>query len=297
MSAFSIQQQKPDTAAMRQRFEAQLALSRQYLDTGKQADRLLLEGDMRTMPDFVALKNRQHPDLHLCIADSPTSLLAQLKTMPPAFHLRCALRSEVDAVNGWHHLYADIRRQTGGPLSILLVEPAHIKENVNGVAMLLQLIVRMLPDPGFHDKRMSCFNVAVQKSGSDCLIFCIDFALKAFAEAAWIDALHDIHCAGHAIGNEAGDPVVEQNNQDTLSVAPASLLPFSFFEHAQSITELRAIWGDDDPRAAALVQHMREQRMLAASNQKPIPSSIEYCRRAFLLEALADLSASRDQQQ
>jgi YopJ family protease len=282
------------------RIEAQLARIQRYIDAGKQADRIMLDGDMQTMPDVAAIKNLQHPQLNLWLADSPAKLLGRLKTMPPAFHMRCVLKSSADAENGAHHLYADIQRQADGPLSLLIVEPAHLKDNLNGRDILLQLLMRMMPDPAFAGKRMSCFNVAAQKSGSDCLIFCIDFALKAYRDTTRIDALHAVHHGGHAIGNDAGDPQIDCNNEDTLSVAPARLLPFSFFEHAQSTAALQAAWGNcgSDERVIGQIRKMRAQRALAASTsmQQYTQTSIEQRRRQLLLCALTAFTQTQNQQ-
>jgi hypothetical protein len=132
----------------------------------------------------------------------------------------------------------------------------------------------------------------VQSSGSDCLLFCIDFALKAYRHAAQFAALHAIHHSGRAIGNDADDPDIEHNNRNTLIVAPSRLLPFSFFEHAQSTTALQTIWRDDS-RAAELIGEILAQR----ATQKYCPSSIEQRRREFLLQTLAALTESGHQQQ
>ncbi|HWZ47075.1 MAG TPA: YopJ family acetyltransferase [Herbaspirillum sp.] len=276
-----------DTAHAWQLLEEQLALTQRYIDAGTPADRTVLEGDIQTMPAFIALENKLHPELNLFIAPTPSALLKKIQALPPAFHLRCVLRSAVDAEHGWHHFYADIQRQADGSLSFLIIEPADLKHNINGIAILLQLFILMLPDKSLTQRRITCFSTAVQKSGSDCLLFCIDFALKAYRHAAQFAALHAIHHSGRAIGNDAGDPVIEHNNQNTLIVAPSTLLPFSFFEHAQSTTALQTIWGDD-PRAAELIKEIRAQR----ATQKYCPSSIEQRRREFLLQALGALAES-----
>jgi YopJ family protease len=275
----------PGAADAAHLLEQHLALIQQYLDDGIPADRAVLEGDIQAMPAFVALENKLHPDLHLFIAPSPSALLKKINSLPPVFHLRCVLRSAVDAEHGRHHFYADIDRKADGLLSLLIVEPADLRDNVNGLAILLQLFILMLADASFTYRRISCFSTAVQKSGSDCLLFCVDFALKAYRHAAQFDALHAIHQSGRAIGNDAGDPVIERNNQDNLIVAPARLLPFAFFEHAQSATALRSIWGDD-PCAVEKIREITTKRTAGAGKQKYVPSSIEYCRRQFLLQAL-----------
>jgi hypothetical protein len=282
-----------DAADTAQLLEQHLALIQRYLDAGIPADRAVLEGDILTMPAFVALENKLHPGLQLFIAPSPSALLKKIKSLPPVFHLRCVLRSAVDAEHGRHHFYADIERKADGLLSMLIVEPADLRDNVNGLAILLQLFILMLADESFTRRRITCFSTAVQKSGSDCLLFCVDFALKAYRHTAQFEALHAIHQSGHAIGNDAGDPIIERNNQDNLIVAPATLLPFDFFEHAQSATTLRGIWGDD-PCAVEKIREIATKRTAGADKQKYVPSSIEYCRRRFLLQALRDCRQSTE---
>ncbi|MDB5990361.1 MAG: hypothetical protein JWQ10_1764 [Herbaspirillum sp.] len=281
-----------DTVHAWGRLEEQLALTQRYIDAGTPADRAVLEGDIQTMPAFVALENKLHPELNLFIAPTPSALLKKIKTLPPTFHLRCVLRSAVDVEHGWHHFYADIQREADGPLSFLIIEPADLKQNINGVAILLQLFILMLPDKSLTKRRITCFSTAVQNSGSDCLLFCIDFALKAHRHTAQFAALHAIHHSGRAIGNDADDPLIEHNNRNTLIVAPSTLLPFSFFEHAQSTTALKNIWGDD-PRAAELSREILARRVA----QKYYPSSIEQRRREFLLQTFAALAESGCQQQ
>jgi hypothetical protein len=271
--------------------EAHLALVQHYIDAGIPADRAVLEGDILAMPAFAALENKRHPDLRLFIAQSPSALLKKIKSMPPVFHLRCVLRSAVDAEHGRHHFYADIDRKADGLLSLLIVEPANLKDNANGLAILLQLFILMLADESFTYRRITCFSTSVQKSGSDCLLFCIDFALKAHRHAAQFEALHAIHQSGRAIGNEAGDPIVERNNQDALIVAPAKLLPFTFFAHAQSARALCKVWGSD-ARAVQKIREIAAKRRAGAYQQKYAPSSIEHCRRQFLLQALENCKQS-----
>ncbi|HEY4316644.1 MAG TPA: YopJ family acetyltransferase [Herbaspirillum sp.] len=281
----------PVTADTAHLLEAHLALIQRYLDAGTPADRAVLEGDIQAMPAFAALENQLHPDLHLFIAPSPSALLKKIKSLPPVFHLRCVLRSAVDAEHGRHHFYADIDRKADGLLSLLIVEPADLRDNVNGLAILLQLFILMLPDESFTYRRITCFSTAVQKSGSDCLLFCVDFALKAYRHAAQFEALHAIHQSGRAVGNEAGDPIIERNNQDNLIVAQANLLPFAFFEHAQSATALRDVWGDD-ARAVEKIREIAAKRTAGADRKTYAPSSIEHCRRQFLLQALRSCKQS-----
>jgi hypothetical protein len=293
-----------DVANVRRLLEAHLDRIQHYVDTEKHADQAMLNGDVEIIPTVVALENRRDPGLNLSIALSPSELLRQIKTMPPVFHMRCVVRSSENTIHGAHHLYADIKREANHPLSILMIEPAHLGNNQNGRAMLLALLILMLPDAYFSGRRMSCFNVGAQMSGSDCLIFCIDFALKARRHEAEIAALHAIHFGGHAIGNDSANPDIDDNNADTLSVAPVSLLPFSFFEHAQSATALQAALGSDDPRVVEQVQQMQQRGQqhaqgvnANADNEKFAPSSIELRRRRFLLESLTALAVSDDQQQ
>jgi hypothetical protein len=283
-------------ATARQRIEAQLARMQHYFHFERRADRATLDDDVLTMPHFVALSNRRHPDLQLFIAETPSAMLQRIKAMPPVFHLRCVVRSTENTVGGAHHLYADIRREAHGPISIVLIEPADFKYNQNGRAMVLSLLILMMPDPYFAGRRMSCFNAAVQASGSDCLIFCIDFALKAHRHTEQFLALHAIHHGGRAISNDADDPVIDQNNRDTLSLAPARMLPFDFFEHMQSRTALKEIFGGDDPRVIEQIKKMgppqgrsRNASPTGDAAGKFMPTSIERCRRRFLLDTLASL--------
>jgi hypothetical protein len=274
---------------VRDRIEAQLERIRDYIDAGKHADRAMLDDDAQTMPHCIALENRRDPGLNLAIAPSPPALLQLIKSMPRTFHLRCILRSSENTVDGAHHLFLDIKRETMGPLSILMIEPAHLRNNQNGRSMLLALLILMMPDPYFSGRRMSCFNVGAQMSGSDCLIFCIDFALKARRHEAQLATLHAIHLGGHAIGNDAADPAIDQNNADTLSLAPARLLPFSFFEHAQSTVALREVWGDDDERAIGQIRKIEAARS-DGDDGKGVLSSIGQRRRLFLLDTLEGLA-------
>lgn len=309
----SVQQRpSPPAAAVdpRARIEAQLARMQQYFHLERRADATTLGDDLDTMPHFIDLANRRDPDLQLSIAESASALLQRIKRMPPSFRMRTILRSTENTIGGAHHLYLDIERKDSGPLSILLIEPADFSYNQNGRAMVLALLILMMPDPYFNGRRMSCFNAAAQKSGSDCLIFCIDFALKAHRHAEEIAALHAIHHAGRAIGNDGDDPVIDQNNRDTLSVAPPRLLPFSFFEHMQSRSALIQIFGRDDPRVIEQVRKMGSERSrssftngglhmmhFAGAEEKFMPSSIERCRRRFLLDTLAALNAAQNQKQ
>jgi YopJ family protease len=300
-----------DSAESRRLLEAHLERVQHYADTGKHADQAMLNGDVEIIPTVIALENRRDPGLNLQLALSPSALLQRIKIMPPVFHLRCVLRSSENTINGAHHLYADIKREANGPLSILMIEPAHLGNNQNGRAMLLALLILMLPDAYFTGRRMSCFNVGAQMSGSDCLIFCIDFALKARRHEAKIAALHAIHFSGRAIGNDGANPEIDTNNADTLSVAPATLLPFSFFEHAQSTTVMQALFGSDDPRVVEQVQRMLQSRPKKESqkdrqlqtqgvntdDEEFVPSSIELRRRRFLIDTLAALAVAGDQQQ
>jgi YopJ family protease len=291
-------QQLPESAAgAHRRCEEQLKRTQRYIDAGKRADRSLLEGDLQTMADFAAIKNHRHPGLNLLVADSVSTLRERLKDMPQSFHLRCVLRSSSDLDDSLHHIYADIQRISGGPLSFVMIEPADINDNLNAVTIVLQLFTQMKHDAFFSKKRMTCFNARVQKSGSDCMVFCVDFALKAHEHASELNALHALHHRGHAIGNDANDPAIDLGNRDTLSFAPAFLLPAAFFEHAQSISALHDMAGDHEG-AAHLRERIRKMRAQRAMPREPAaadcqqPASIEFLRRQFLIQAITALAAS-----
>jgi hypothetical protein len=126
------------------------------------------------------------------------------------------------------------------------------------------------------------------------LIFCMDFALKSHAHETAFAALHAIHRSGHAIGNDANDPVMDQNNRDTFSIAPASLLPAIFFEHAQSATALHSVMNNSDPLAGAIADEIREKIRERRGAQKYLPTSIEFLRQQFLLQAIVALNDRHD---
>ncbi|MDB5777241.1 MAG: PipA/GogA/GtgA family type secretion system effector [Herbaspirillum sp.] len=275
----------------RQRFERHLELTARYIHEGRQADKAVLDGDLQTMPDFVAIRNRQSADLNLCLVDNVPALLERIKAMPPAFRLRCVLSSPMLTDCATHHLYVDIAREADSPLSFLVVESASVQGNRGALEVLLQLLIKIMSDPFFSRRRISCFNAQVQKSGSDCLIYAIDFALKAHRYASAFAALHAEHRNGRAVGNDGNNAAMERNNQDTFSVAPAFLLPADFCEHAQSATALEQAWGaGSDPDLIDRIA-VRTQVLRAAANAPSyVPPSIEHLRRKFLREAIAALA-------
>jgi hypothetical protein len=248
---------------MLQRLQHQLQQVARHRAEHRHGSRGLLDGDLQTIRDLAAVQNAQHPDLHLVIADSVDELLTHIRGMPPDFHLRCVFRAP-QTDNAQHHLYADIQRPEGSPPSLLIIEPANIKNNRNAIEILMALLVQMMPDPAFSQRRMAVINAGVQETGLDCLIFCFDFALKAHRHAALFNTLHAVHHGGRAVGNVTGDAQTDRNNQDTFSIAPADLLPASFFEHAQ------------------------------ARDRACLPASIEQVRHRFLLHAILALSELPD---
>ena len=279
-----------------QRLEAQLKLADTYIDEKKQPDLSVLNGDMQTMPDFAAMENIKHPGLNLFVADSVSALHALLGAMPAQFHLRCVCKLSGNPRNNQHHIYADIQRKPTGPISFIVLESTNVNENLGTARLLWDLITRLDRDTRFSNRRITCFDTRVQKSSADCLIFCIDFALKAHRHEWEFAQLHATHHDGRAIGNEANDPEMNVKNRKFYSIAPADFLPFSFFEYAQSRLALRCGFSFNAANQSLFEQTQKMQAQQEIRNtplgEKHYPASIEYRRRQFLTQAITAIAGA-----
>jgi hypothetical protein len=130
-----------------------------------------------------------------------------------------------------------------------------------------------------------CFSTNVQKSDSDCLIFCVDFALKAHQHQCEFDRLHTSN----------RDRLPGDNTQDEeYFVAPLDALPFTIFEHAQSKTSLLHTLDTTNSRLVGQIQKMIAQQEIRTTvrGKTCYPTSIEYRRQQFLSHAITALSES-----
>ena len=203
--------------------------------------------DMENLPALVAVENSRHPGLKLRHYSNPLDFLDSLPRVPEG-----SSRAIVCLANGGnlitHHATVDVQKLAGQHPTFIVLEASTL--NKNTFKPQRQLLTAM-GRRGIDTSRLALVEVGAQKSPNDCVMYCLNFALKALKNAAVFDDLHrnlaetgtlrpDISFEQHFALSE--DIIKERSEQkvkgylETIAFAAGPLvLPPDFFKHTSSL--------------------------------------------------------------
>lgn len=264
----------------------------------RQPWRETLNADLSNVHSIVESENHRKNGLNMVYFDDTRSFVQALsEALPEARRERAVFRVD-DRPNGPHHAVADIRREPGKPLTMIVVEPATMGHYAHffSHAAFAQLVKET---PGLEDTRMAVIDADAQKSPADCVMFSLSFASKMQKEAALFERWHEKLANGEKIASPASEK--DSLSADTPVIDGLQVLPASFFKHAHSMTklfEMRPEIADAQVRsqsttgtAETLVQRKERysQQRFTSEGERTYNASIEFKRHHLLRRTIETL--------
>lgn len=222
---------------------AATSLVKQKRQPGMEMTRL----DMENLPALASAENARHPELKLRCYANPLDFLDSLAQLPEGSS-RAIVRLANGGNLGIHHTAIDIQKRPGQPATFIVLEPSTLNEHTyRPQRQLLGAMGRR----GADTAHIAIVEVGAQKSPKDCVMYCLNFALKAMKNAAVFDELHrslaetgtlkpEISFEQHFAFNdgflkERGEQKTRNDLGKVAYAAGALVLPPDFFKHASSL--------------------------------------------------------------
>lgn len=225
-----------------------------------QPDEKMTELDIRNLPALVEAENARHPALALRQYGSPGDFLRDLAAMQEGSGRAIVRLTDTEGAPVFHHVMVDVQKKAGQAPTLVVLEPANLNDRT--LTPHLAFYANMRRD-GVDTSRVALVEVAAQASPNDCIMYCLNFALKAMKNGAAFDDMHrDLahqKGPGHELGLEEhvancygvlggwGAGSVPGFLGDVAFAAGPLVLPPDFYKHASSPILAKSV----DERAAA----------------------------------------------
>lgn len=225
-----------------------------------QPDKKITKLDIDNLPALVQAENARHPALKLRQYDSPGDFLRELAAMPETSGRAIVRLADSEGAPVYHHVTVDVQKRAGQPPTLVVLEPAMLNEKI--LTPHLEFYAEMRRQ-GVDTSRVALVEVAAQASPQDCIMYCLNFALKAMKNSTAFDTMHrDLahqKGPGHELGLEEhvancygvlgawGAASVPGFIGNVAFAAGTLVLPPDFYKHASSSTLAK----DVDERTAA----------------------------------------------
>lgn len=233
-----------------------------YIVQQRQPDAEILKYDSSTIATVISMENTRKFNLNLTLCDSICDALAVLEREKTPSHKRLIFR---DTNIGQHYLFADISLKPDAPVSIILFESADLG-SINSYTLYERFAHEAKKSPGLSNLRMSIFDVNIQRSPADCLIFCLSFALKSHKHIDFLANFHDSQHADLPITQHEHDVKTDLFSRIGFNLYPSTFLPADFIKHTHS----REVIGkrlDSLPANDVSTRNMLTQKILAAEER------------------------------
>ena len=246
-----------------------------------QPDEKITELDIRNLPALIAAENARHPMLKLRQFGSPDEFLRDLQTMAEGSGRAIVRMADAEGAPVYHHVTVDLQKQAGQPPTLVVLEPSSLNENT--FTPHLQFYANMRRH-GVDTSRVAVVEAAAQASPNDCIMYCVNFALKAMKNSGAFEDMHrnlaQQKGPGHELGlarhlaqstgmlNHFGVRDVPGFLGNISFAAGALVLPRDFYKHASSSTLARTV----DGQASSSRRHdgeSLEQRVNAYKVTRP----------------------------
>jgi YopJ protease family len=241
---------------------------------GSQPGADLSKLDKQCLADLVAVENARIPGLNLKVFASAHAFANDLAGKEEA-NFRAVFpiinhENVHDVKAGLHHVAVDVRKQSGQPATVLVLESTskeHIGERYKDLANALE-------SHGVSKARVAVLDTHAQASPADCIMFSLHFSMKCRKNAQTFDQLHATLSEGKSLvagEHTPSDPSSAAGPSQTLlqSYPGRALLPADFYKHAHRasvIDSLRKPDSHDGPGQA--FGAMRAQHGLAPENAR-----------------------------
>ncbi|WP_142417258.1 YopJ/AvrA family T3SS effector serine/threonine acetyltransferase [Bartonella massiliensis] len=181
--------------------------------------------DLKMMPALVEQANRKHPQMNLGFSKTPEDLPRLIKNT-----ISDEIKSSRIIVNlgddNIHFAVVD-HKTINNKTSLVLFEPVAFKHMPpTMLAMRAKIALEESQLPNYH---FSMVEMDIQRSASECGIFCLAIAKKLYCESDKLNKLHKANIDGTLCKSD--DLFLSSDQLD-------SYLPVTFYKHVQSRNRL-----------------------------------------------------------
>lgn len=255
-----------------------------------QPDYDMTQLDIENLPTLIATENSRHPELKLRQYTHPNQLLDDLATMPPGSFRALTPLVTHDGRLAQHHVMVSVNKAPGKAPTVVILEPSGTNEIT---LKLLCSLVNLTKARGMDLSRFAIVEVGAQASQNDCVMFCLNFALKSLKHEAVFEKMHrniakgrgptpninlKTHlkqgkCWGSAVSVYGTDSVKLFFDKMGYASGPMALPP-EFYKHTSSATVARHV-------LAAAADFAAPARTHVNSDRHPLPESLTERVEAF----------------
>ncbi|WP_328588306.1 YopJ family acetyltransferase [Pseudomonas coronafaciens] len=249
--------------------------------SGKKTSVSFAELDATHLDAMVDIENQRNPGLNLRHFRDHKELIQALQSDgPSAFRAIFPQTSPGTGQIVRHHVMADVRLHQGRAPTIIITEPAVIVGSQFQQLRQHNLTLEDLRKSSVPLSHVAILETQAQKTKDDCVMYSLNYAIKAYKNANQFDDIHQGLQRG-ALPTEDESRTkttlgaLEQNspyplmNGDTHAAFGADFLPVDFYKHGASLTQARELMKRPDGRMAGRVnsENHREAENLIQRNQ------------------------------
>jgi hypothetical protein len=227
-------------------------LTAQTLRSNQQPNARLTQLDIRNLPSLIAVENTRHPGLALRQYADTGALLADIASMSDGRFRALTRLADQNGRAVLHHVTIDVDKQPGQAPTLVVLEPSRLNVNTLGPHQQLWADLRR---HGIDTSRVAIVEAGAQDSPGDCVMYCLNFAIKAEKNRSTFDGMHrnlaDHGTIAPGVGIEEhlrlsrgalADRGVAAAKSELAGMSFAAgplVLPQDFFKHTSSRTTAR----------------------------------------------------------
>lgn len=164
-----------------------LAAATRLLGDNVQPGAEMTRYDIENLPALVNAENARHKKLKLSQYSSPGDFLCDLANKGKGTSRAIVRLADADGDPVIHHVTVDVRKNAGKDLTLIVLEPSHLNQFT--FTPQLQFWTEMRHH-GVDTSRVAIVETGAQLSPNDCVMYCLNFALKAMKNSAAFDEIH-----------------------------------------------------------------------------------------------------------
>lgn len=268
-----------------------------YIIQKRQPDDEILKYDSSIAIAIVNIENSRKDNLNLTLCDSIDNAISviEFEIEKAPSHKRLIFR---DTDIGQHYIFADVNIKPNASISIILFESADLG-SISSYTLYATFSQKIQRLSAFSSIQMGIFDVNIQRSPADCLIFCLSFALKSYKHADQLANYHNLQHAGIPVTTYEYNVKRELFYKIGLNLYPPTILHADFIKHTHSKQvihkQLESLSENDFLIRNMLTQklHAGEKRLTEDGTITYLPS-IEYKRRNLITRTLDTMVMKTD---
>ncbi len=262
-------------------------LARKNVQPGPEMSKL----DFENMPTLIRVENARHPELNLSLYSTPGDFLRNLSMMPEGASRSIVRLANPDGASVFHHVIVDVRKENGQPPTLLVLEPVTLNMATFTPQLAFWADMRR---HGIDTSRVAVVEAGAQTSPNGCIMYCLNYALKALKNRAAFDGMHRNLAQQRGPGHELGlERHIAQSSGVLTNFSPQDIrgflgniafaagplvLPPDFYKHMNSATLAKTV---SEIAAQHCVPGERPATARVNSARHPVPESLEQRVAAF----------------